>query len=132
MLAEKILKKPELVADPKFANNSARVANRAEMVDIITNVLMKHTREHWLEAFKGAGIPFGPINNIQETFEHPQAIARGAVVDVEHPRAGTVKLVAPAVTYNGERMPVMRPPPYLSQHTSEVSFHIHPPVITPW
>ena len=39
---------------------------------------------------------------------------------LQHPRAGKVKLVAPAVTYNGERMPVTRPPPYLSQHTDEV------------
>lgn len=39
---------------------------------------------------------------------------------LQHPRAGPVKLVAPAVMYNGKRMPVTRPPPYLSQHTDEV------------
>ena len=42
-------------------------------------------------------------------------------IAAQHPRAGKIKLVAPAVTYNGKRMPVTRPPPYLSQHTSEVS-----------
>lgn len=86
-------------------------------------------------------VPFGPINNIKQTFEHPQAIARGVTVEIDvrphfcrlqqrsgfdyvfvlqHPRAGPVKLVAPAVMYNGKRMPVTRPPPYLSQHTDEV------------
>lgn len=86
-------------------------------------------------------VPFGPINNIEQTFAHPQAVARGITVEVEvrnppsyldkllivfiqHPRAGKIKLVAPAVTYNGKRMPVTRPPPYLSQHTSEVSHAI--------
>jgi succinate---hydroxymethylglutarate CoA-transferase len=39
---------------------------------------------------------------------------------MKHPRAGKMKLVAPAVMYNGQRMPVTRPPPYLSQHTDEV------------
>jgi succinate--hydroxymethylglutarate CoA-transferase len=39
----------------------------------------------------------------------------------QHPRAGKVKLVAPAVSYNGQRMPVRRPPPWLSEHTTEVS-----------
>ena len=39
----------------------------------------------------------------------------------QHPRAGKIKLVGPAVHYNGKRMPVTRPPPWLSQHTFEVS-----------
>lgn len=39
---------------------------------------------------------------------------------VQHPRAGKIKLVGPAVSYNGKRMPVTRPPPWLSQHTTEV------------
>lgn len=65
-------------------------------------------------------VPFGPINNIEQTFAHPQALARKVTVEVDHPRAGKVRMVAPAVTYNGERMPVERPPPYLGQHTAEV------------
>jgi len=65
-------------------------------------------------------VPFGPINNIEQTFKHPQAVARGVVVEVQHPRAGKIKLVGPAVTYNGKKMPVNRPPPWLSEHTDEV------------
>jgi len=120
LLAEKILKRPELASDPKFASNDARVANRDEIVQIVTDALMQHDREHWLKEFSGLGVPFGPINTIHQTFEHPQALARGSVVEVEHPRAGPVKMVAPAVHYNGQRMPVTRPPPYLSQHTDEI------------
>lgn len=65
-------------------------------------------------------VPFGPINDIQQTFEHPQVKARGLVVEVDHPRAGLIKLVGPAVSYNGRRMKVRRPPPYLGQHTREI------------
>lgn len=120
LLASKILKRPELISDSRFSSNAARVANRTELVKIITDALMEHNRDHWLKEFDGLGVPFGPINNIRQTFEHPQAVARGMTVSVEHPRAGKIKMVAPAVTYNGERMPVNRPPPYLSQHTDEV------------
>ncbi|KAH8104618.1 CAIB/BAIF family enzyme [Cristinia sonorae] len=120
LLCEKILKRPDLTSDPKFSTNLARVANRDEIVQIITDALMERERDHWLKEFSGLGVPFGPINNIKQTFEHPQAIARGATVEVEHPRAGKIKLVAPAVSYNGKRMPITRPPPYLSQHTTEV------------
>ncbi|KAI0074041.1 CAIB/BAIF family enzyme [Panus rudis PR-1116 ss-1] len=120
LLAEKILKRPELATDTKFSTNEARVTNRAEIVQIITDTHMQHNRDHWLKELSGLGVPHGPINNIKQTFEHPQAVARGVTVEVEHPRAGKIKMVAPAVTYNGKRMPVTRPPPYLSQHTEEV------------
>lgn len=120
LLAEKVLGKPELAVDARFASNGQRVKNRAELVQIITDTLMQQNRDHWLEKFQGLGVPHGPINNIAQTFDHPQAKARGITVEVEHPRAGMVKMVAPAVHYNGERMPVIRPPPYLSQHTEEV------------
>ncbi|KAJ7134478.1 CAIB/BAIF family enzyme [Mycena epipterygia] len=120
ILADKVLGDPALAADARFATNEARVANRAELIRIITDVLMQNDREHWLARFTGLGVPFGPINNIQQTFAHPQAVARGMTVEVEHPRAGKIKLVAPAVSYNGEKMKVRRPPPWLSEHTDEV------------
>jgi succinate--hydroxymethylglutarate CoA-transferase len=92
---------------------------------------------------RGAGFPFAPVNNIEQTFAHPQAIARGVVCEVEHPRAGRIKLLAPAVSYNGVKMQVClsfsafrlsvrctngarwrtqvkRPPPVLGEHTVEV------------
>jgi len=89
-------------------------------VKTITETLIQEPLDHWLSLFNGLGVPFGPINNIQQTFNHPQAVARGVVVEVEHPRSGKIKLLAPAVTYNGKKMPVNRPPPWLSQHTDEV------------
>jgi len=115
-----VLGEPALPTDPRFVTNEARVKNRAALVRIIEGALMQHDRDHWLARFTGLGVPFGPINNIQQTFAHPQAVARGVTVEVEHPRAGKIKLVAPAVSYNGEKMKVRRPPPWLSEHTDEV------------
>ncbi|CAE6471387.1 unnamed protein product [Rhizoctonia solani] len=120
LLADKVLGKPDLATDANFSSNGQRVKNRAELVQIITDTLMQENRDHWLQKFQGLGVPHGPINNIEQTFEHPQAKARGVTVEVEHPRAGKIKMVAPAVHYNGKRMPITRPPPYLSQHTYEV------------
>ncbi|KAF9561352.1 Hpt, histidine phosphotransferase protein [Agrocybe pediades] len=118
-LAEKVFEDPSLATNPKFATNDARVENRAELLQIITDALMKHDKQYWLERFTGLGVPFGPINNIKQTFEHPQAIARKVTVEVEHARAGKIKLVGPAVTYNGQKMEVRLPPPWLSEHTEE-------------
>ncbi|KIJ28293.1 hypothetical protein M422DRAFT_235663 [Sphaerobolus stellatus SS14] len=120
ILSTQILDLPELASDPKFALPHNRVQNREELVDIIERRLKEETRDVWIEKFKGKGVPFGPINNIRQTFEHPQAVARGIAVEVDHPRAGKLSMVAPAVSYNGKRMPITRPPPWHSQHTVEV------------
>lgn len=81
--ADKILENPGLAQDERFATNKARVANRSILVPIIENKMREHGREYWLAKFQGLGIPFGPINNIAQTFAHPQAVARGVVQEVE-------------------------------------------------
>ncbi|KAG6897769.1 hypothetical protein C0992_011438 [Termitomyces sp. T32_za158] len=55
LLAEKILDNPELASDPRFATNEARVANRVELVNIISGALLKQERVHWIERFTGLG-----------------------------------------------------------------------------
>lgn len=126
-------------ANPLYSSNLLRVANRDTLIPAIIKELSKHTTEEWLALFKGRGFPHAPVNDIAGTFAHPQAIARGVVVEVEHPRAGKIKLLAPAVRYDGRKMEVrsfgasfsarradgrveqiFRPPPVLGQHTVEV------------
>ncbi|KIJ17941.1 hypothetical protein PAXINDRAFT_111696 [Paxillus involutus ATCC 200175] len=120
LLTTTILRRPELADDVRFSTNAARVANRKELIGLISAALKQRDRNYWIEQLTGLGIPFGPINNISQTFAHPQVIARESTVEIDHPRAGKVRMVAPPVTYNGKRMPVRRPPPWLSQHTTEV------------
>lgn len=54
-LVEDALCMPELLTDPRFANNNARVENRDALVKIITDVLLQNTRDHWLAEFEGLG-----------------------------------------------------------------------------
>jgi succinate--hydroxymethylglutarate CoA-transferase len=115
-----LLGHPEWASDARFSSNSARVAHRATLIPLITSVLTAHPIAHWLALLQGRGIPFAPINGIEGTFAHPQAIDRGVTVQVDHPRAGPIKLLAPAVVYGGAKMTVDRPPPVLGQHTVEV------------
>jgi succinate---hydroxymethylglutarate CoA-transferase len=56
ILAEKVLEQPTLATDPKFATNNARVANRTELIQIITDVLTQHDRDYWLKRFTGLGL----------------------------------------------------------------------------
>ncbi|KIR54325.1 L-carnitine dehydratase/bile acid-inducible protein F [Cryptococcus gattii Ru294] len=115
-----VLNKPDWLNDDRFSKNHKRVENRDVMISLIEEVLSEKTTEEWCQKLTGKGLPFAPINNIAQTFSHPQAIAREVVEEVVHPRAGKIKLAAPAVTYDGSKPKLYRPPPYLGQHTEEV------------
>ncbi|KAJ6620772.1 CoA-transferase family III domain-containing protein [Mycena sp. CBHHK59/15] len=117
-----VLDTPALAGDTRFATNAARVANREELVRAISDALLQRERAYWLERFTGRGaVPFGPINNIQQTFEHPQAVARQVTVDVDVPSSsGEDQARGTGRVVHGEKMKVRMAPPWLSQHTNEV------------
>ncbi len=78
------------------------------------------TYEEWEAIFLPEGIPFGAINNIDQVVNHPQVKARGALVEMNHPRAGKVRMVGAPVRLSETPGSVRTPSPMLGEHTTEV------------
>ncbi|KAJ1747441.1 hypothetical protein LPJ79_005247 [Coemansia sp. RSA 1821] len=115
------LQRPELKTDSRFLTNADRVANRGILIPILQDILKRKTTQQVLDILEGCGLPFGPVNNLQQTFDHPQVKARNIVRQVEHPFVGQIKMVGPAVEFSDA--PVgkdIQPPPMLGQHTEQV------------
>lgn len=110
----------EWSADPRFATNAHRVANRAVLVPLLRQATVMRTSAEWIAALEKAGVPCGPINRIDEVFADPQVIARGLRMTMPHPTAGEVPLVANPIRLSGSPVSYQRPPPLLGQHTDEV------------
>ena len=115
-----VLGRPELAADARFASNGKRVANRAELTRIISEITAKRSMRHWLDALEGAGVPCGPINNLEQVFAEPQAMARGLRMELPHPTAGKVALTRSPMRFSETPVQHEMPPPTLGQHTNEV------------
>jgi crotonobetainyl-CoA:carnitine CoA-transferase CaiB-like acyl-CoA transferase len=115
-----VLGHPEWRADPRFATNSARMANLDALTGAMTEVLAARTRAEWLAAFDAAGVPAGPVQTIGEALTHPQTLARGMVVDLAHPQAGTTKALGCPLHFSATPTRVTRPAPMLGEHTREV------------
>ena len=111
---------PEWSADARFATNSARVANRAELVPLIRQVTVFRTTAEWIAALEQAGVPCGPINDLAQVFADPQVQARGTRVRMAHPLAGEVDLVANPIRLSRTPVDYRRPPPLLGEHNTEV------------
>ena len=110
----------ELVADPRFATNGKRVENRAELTRLLEGIFKGRTTREWVEMLETAGGPNGPINNIKQVFEEPQVVARGLRIELDHPTAGAVPLVASPMRFSGTPLEFKAPPPTLGQHTDEI------------
>jgi crotonobetainyl-CoA:carnitine CoA-transferase CaiB-like acyl-CoA transferase len=110
----------DLAADDRFATNPDRVANRDELVEMLQEGLSQRTADEWVEKIRGVGIPCGPVNTLAEALADEHLSSTDMLQAVEHPLAGTLRMLASPVLVDGERPPVRRPPPALGQHTEEV------------
>ena len=110
----------ELATDPRFVTNGKRVENRAEITRLIEEVFRQKTTAEWLELLEAAGVPNGPINNIAQVFEEPQVKARGVKIELDHPVAGKLPLVASPMRFSATPLEYRLPPPLLGEHTDQI------------
>jgi crotonobetainyl-CoA:carnitine CoA-transferase CaiB-like acyl-CoA transferase len=110
----------DLARDERYATNPDRVANREELVEVLQQAFSERTADYWVEKIRGVGVPCGPVNTLAEALADEHLTSTDMLQDVEHPLAGTLRMLASPVLVDGERPPVRRPPPTLGEHTEEV------------
>ena len=111
---------PEWKTDPRFENNTIRLANREALERLIEAELIHKTTAEWIAVFDKTGVPAGPVHTIEEALTHPQALAREMVVESVHPQAGLVKGVGFPVKFSEQPRTAATPAPGLGQHTVQV------------
>jgi crotonobetainyl-CoA:carnitine CoA-transferase CaiB-like acyl-CoA transferase len=116
----RVIERPELLGDPRFDDRARRLEHRAALAAEIEKTTTGATRAHWLARLEAAGVPSGPINDYAEALADPHTLARGMVVDLEHPRAGAIKALGVPVKLSETPGAVDRPAPTLGQHTAEI------------
>ncbi|WP_207221160.1 CaiB/BaiF CoA transferase family protein [Pseudoduganella lutea] len=115
-----VLGRAEWGTDERYATNPQRVRHRAELVAGIHAVTVTRTTAEWVALMETAGVPCGPINTLDKVFDDPQVQARGMRIEMPHPVAGTVPLVANPIRLSATPVTYDRPPPMLGEHTAEV------------
>lgn len=129
-----LLGQPDLVNDDRFASNNSRVANRAALQEVLENLFRAKTTDDWLAVLEGSGMPYGPINNVEQVFSHPQTQARDMVRTIPHQAAQAeeikvlgmtsvptlmTRLTDPGapVKFSDTSPQIRRRPPGLGEHT---------------
>lgn len=109
----------DLAEDHRFLTNPLRVQHREILIPMLAEMVKTKTKAEWIHTLEAAGVPCGPINNLDEVFHDPQVLARQMQITMPHPSAGTVKLVGSPMKLSKTPVQYEQAPPLLSQHTEQ-------------
>ena len=110
------LGKPQWATDPRYITNDLRSQNVDAIKDEMELVLRTNTTAHWIKVMDKVGVPCGPINNVAQSADHPQTLARNMIVNVEDPVSGPMRVVGNPVKISAFDDPTTREPaPNLDQ-----------------
>ena len=93
---------------------------RDEVWDKVNAETRKFTKTDLLDRLLAADIWCAGVNTIREASEDPQVKYANMITSYQHPRAGEVRVVAPAVTMSETPATIERPAPLVGQHGREI------------
>ncbi|WP_175799625.1 CaiB/BaiF CoA transferase family protein [Burkholderia ambifaria] len=110
----------ELADDERFATNPSRVRHRDTLVPIVAEMVKTRAKADWIGTLEAAGVPCGPINDLDEVFDNEQVVARGMQVSLPHPCGADVKLVRNPIRMSATPPDARTAPPLLGAQTEDV------------
>jgi crotonobetainyl-CoA:carnitine CoA-transferase CaiB-like acyl-CoA transferase len=113
----RLIGRPEMGADLRFATVQGRRANQAEIIQAVSEFTRRHTK-HELLALLGGQVPFGPVNDVRDVFADPHFAARGMLASVPHPGLDReTKIAGVAIKMTETPGRVRHRAPLLGEHT---------------
>jgi len=109
-----------IIDNPKYSTNAKRVENRDDLVTTISKIISSKSAQEWLDILTKAGVPCGPIYTMDKIFTDPQVLHRNMVKDLDHLKAGKIRVTGIPVKLSATPGEVLTSPPILGQHTKEI------------
>ena len=109
----------ELLDDPRFTDFAARGQHKDELLPLLEKRFAEASVEHWVGLLTTAGVPTGPINDVEQALTEEHTLARGLIATTEHEVWGEVRQVTSPVRFGAER-PEYRRAPHRNENFDEV------------
>lgn len=114
------LERPEWLEDPRFLSTALRDENINDRLSMTQDVLRTRSTAEWMARLEHEGVPCVPVLTRSEMIAHPQVVANGSVIELEHPEAGPLRQARPAARFDVTPPEMRRGAPRLGEHTDEV------------
>lgn len=110
----------DLLEDERFADFAGRDRYRDALLPILREEFRTRTEAQWLELLGEAGVPHGPVNDVDGALDDVQTQARDSLVEIDHPRFGAVRQVASPLRVAEEEGRPLERAPLRGEHTERV------------
>ena len=114
LLCERVIERPELATDERFATNAARVVHRGVLVPMLDQIFRTRPAHEWVARCRDAAIPCALVSGVLEALRSNNGQALIA-------HAGAYELVRNPVRFDGERLPIRSAPPALGEQTDAIT-----------
>jgi crotonobetainyl-CoA:carnitine CoA-transferase CaiB-like acyl-CoA transferase len=106
--------------EARFKDNSARMENVEELERLITQWTATLTAAELLNELQTIGVPSAKVARVSDLVDHPHLAHRGQILNMDHPKAGTVPMQGFSVQFGESPMRLRHPPPMLGEHTNAI------------
>ena len=115
-----VIGKPELAEDPRFAHQTARIANVREVYGFVAEIMETRTTEEWLALFAKGDIPAMPLHTVASLVDDPHLNQTGFFKFTEHPTEGRLRTTSPPSSWSETPLQTRGHAPSLGEHTVEI------------
>jgi crotonobetainyl-CoA:carnitine CoA-transferase CaiB-like acyl-CoA transferase len=116
----KLIDRETMATDPRFTSTALRGRNKEALNQMIAEALRAKTTREWFDLIVEAGLPCGPVYNVEQVFADPQVETLKIARSVEHPRLGEINLVAQPCQITGYDRTIRSATPDLGEHNDEI------------
>lgn len=111
---------PDLFQDMRFVDRPSRIANQEQLIQILGDIFVTRERSDWCALLAEKDVPHAPMYDASEALQDPQALHLGLTVSGQHPTLGEFKTVRSPISYDGQRMQDVVPPPLLDEQRDAI------------
>jgi crotonobetainyl-CoA:carnitine CoA-transferase CaiB-like acyl-CoA transferase len=115
-----VLELPDLVRDERFSTNPNRVANREELVRLLSDRLRERDSADWHAQLTAAGVPAAPVADVADVVASEQTEALGLLQPIDHAAIPDLRLPALPLSFDRGRATHASAPPAVGEHTAEI------------
>ncbi|MFL9990955.1 CoA transferase [Paraburkholderia sediminicola] len=115
-----VIEQPELVADPRFGEGSARRKHMDELNAHIDAWLGDKTRDETLRMLRAGGVPCSTVNDVPDLFDCPHVAARKMLMTLDDPVWGPIQVAGNPIKMSDVPEPDAKLPPKLGEHSTNV------------
>ncbi len=110
----------ELLSDPRFANSGERKKREVELAALLEETFCRESTQHWVKALGEAGVPCGPINDLEQVYSDPHVRAREMLVELDDAELGVLKNIGIPVKLSLTPGRIRHRAPDLGEHTRDI------------